>query len=218
MFKLITFKRKPALLAEAIRIPADQRIKGLYYYEIRHSDDLFTPCTGEPYVLVNFWGTLVTHESFGERFNLQGQTRATFMWRGRELEGNDAELHLKQFRMGFYDCKPDELLPSISEDELRALMAGDVVSFRMVNRGTNTGTIDFVERSEEGTRIAFRNHGGYLNSCTIAGILSHQRLVDVKESSKVIITVEGGVADVYHHPPHIEVQIVDFDNGDELDD
>ncbi len=219
MFKLISYDHKPALLAESTRILPEQRIEGLFYYEIRHGDDPFKPYSLEESVVVNFWGTLITHQAItAGKFVLSNHARHRFMFGGEQLDGTNVELHLKQFRSGIYECPPDELLPSISKEDLQELQTGDVVRFRLVNRGTVSGTIDEVIPEEGGYKIKFRNRLGFIHSIAIASMLSHQRLVDVRNQHTVIITVDGGVADVFHCPPNVQVKIVDFDNGDSLDD
>jgi hypothetical protein len=60
---LFYFRGVPVIHVTGARIRQEDRQEGLYYYDIRHSDeDWGYPCTVEPYVLVNHFGTMVTTE------------------------------------------------------------------------------------------------------------------------------------------------------------
>jgi len=51
-------QNKEIEIATSLRISAKDRDPNLYYYEIRHDDDGFSPTTIEHSVLVNHFGTI----------------------------------------------------------------------------------------------------------------------------------------------------------------
>jgi L-rhamnose isomerase len=58
---LFCFRGVPVVQVTGARIRQEDRQEGFYYYDIRHSDDDWGyPCTVEPYVLINHFGTIVT--------------------------------------------------------------------------------------------------------------------------------------------------------------
>jgi len=58
---LFYFRGVPVIRVTSARIRQDARKDGLYYYDIRHSDDDWgDPATVEPCVVVNHFGTMVT--------------------------------------------------------------------------------------------------------------------------------------------------------------
>lgn len=60
---LFTFRDVPVTKCTCLRIPHAERIKGRYYYDIRHDDEgLGNPVTIEKGVLVNHFGTMETLE------------------------------------------------------------------------------------------------------------------------------------------------------------
>ncbi len=51
------------------RIAPEEKDPALFYYGIRHVDgDWGTPATIEPFVAVNFWGTLISTNSLSDLF------------------------------------------------------------------------------------------------------------------------------------------------------
>ena len=60
---LFYFRGVPVVQVTEARIRQEDRQEWLYYYDIRHSDeDCGYPCTVEPHVLVNHFGTMATTE------------------------------------------------------------------------------------------------------------------------------------------------------------
>lgn len=58
ILKKMIFRENEVYLTD-LRIKPQDRIKGLYYYDIRH-DEKGTPCSIEHGVLMNHWGTIVS--------------------------------------------------------------------------------------------------------------------------------------------------------------
>ncbi len=62
--KLKKWKGLIVKVLEDTRIPAKERDPNLHYYECRHSEsDWSQPCSVEKWVVVNFWGTIITRKS-----------------------------------------------------------------------------------------------------------------------------------------------------------
>ena len=60
--RTVNFRGQEVTVYEDQRL-RDDRLPHLYYYEMRHPDnDLSIPATVERFVLVNFWGTLISTE------------------------------------------------------------------------------------------------------------------------------------------------------------
>lgn len=101
------------------------------------------------------------------------------------------------------------LLDSIRSEALKVINIGDKVVLRLVNHEHLSGEIECILTQHQA--FMFKGKGFVLQACEIAGILEHN-----VNPNKVVIVVEGGVADVYSSPEHIIVEIVDLDNGDQL--
>jgi hypothetical protein len=87
MLRKVFFENRPVLVAEAMRIPPEQRDPNKEYYKMRHGDDPNVPCTIEyNCVVVNFWGTLVSdHVILNKRWNcieLNPYYRRQYMYGG----------------------------------------------------------------------------------------------------------------------------------------
>ena len=61
------------------RVPEQERLPGLFYYEVRHGDDWGTPLTIEKHVLVNFWGTVVTTAPLELKDRLEGEMMLDYL-------------------------------------------------------------------------------------------------------------------------------------------
>jgi hypothetical protein len=60
---LFHFRGVPVIHVTSSRIRQEQRDMDLFYYNLRHAEeDWSEPVTVEPYVLVNYFGTIVTTE------------------------------------------------------------------------------------------------------------------------------------------------------------
>jgi len=61
------------------RVPEQERLPGLFYYEVRHGDDWGRPLTIEKQVLVNFWGTVVATAPLELKDRLEGETMQDYL-------------------------------------------------------------------------------------------------------------------------------------------
>ncbi|MBI5642651.1 MAG: PRTRC system protein C [Deltaproteobacteria bacterium] len=61
------------------RVPENERLPGLFYYEVRHGDDWGRPVTMEKLVLVNFWGTVVAAAPLELKDRLEGETMPDYL-------------------------------------------------------------------------------------------------------------------------------------------
>lgn len=61
------------------RVPEQERLPGLFYYEVRHGDDWGRPVTIEKHVLVNFWGTVVATAPLELKDRLEGETMPDYL-------------------------------------------------------------------------------------------------------------------------------------------
>lgn len=61
------------------RISEQERLPGLFYYEVRHGDDWGRPLTIEKQVLINFWGTVVANAPLELKDRLEGETMPDYL-------------------------------------------------------------------------------------------------------------------------------------------
>lgn len=74
LYSKINFRGNEGFIIDA-RVPKEERIRGYFYYDIRHEDDGCDPCTIEDYVMVNHWGTICFKESIAHLLDSWAITR-----------------------------------------------------------------------------------------------------------------------------------------------
>lgn len=85
LYNKINFRGYEGYIVDT-RVSPKDRIRGYFYYDLRHEDDGCDPCTIEDYVMVNHWGTICFKESIAHLLDTWAITRLSTNLTEEEVE------------------------------------------------------------------------------------------------------------------------------------